>query len=94
VSRFTRQIRLREIGERGQAKLEAAEIVLGGRGEAREVERTYLRLAGARPLEAGAPGAALDVDVTSLGFRHATARAVGEGALRALTAILRILEVG
>jgi molybdopterin/thiamine biosynthesis adenylyltransferase len=47
VSRYTRQIRLREIGEGGQARLEAAEILLGGEGVARDVERAYLRLAGA-----------------------------------------------
>jgi len=80
--------------------------VLGGEGFAREIERMYLRLAGARPVEAGAvttaPAApeahaalaAHDAPVAALGLRHEAAREVGDGALRALVAIRAILGVG
>ncbi len=92
--RHTRQIRLPEIGEAGQARLASSEVVLGGRGLARDVERTYLRLAGATPREDAAGDGADEVDVSSLGLRHAAARDVGEGALRALAAVRRIVGIG
>jgi hypothetical protein len=38
-------------------------------------------------------GEAIAVDIAILGLRHAPARAVGEGALRALSAMRRVLEV-
>ncbi|HEY8080431.1 MAG TPA: hypothetical protein VIF62_40150 [Labilithrix sp.] len=85
-ARHKRQMRLAEIGERGQARLEAAEVCVGG-----DVARAYLRLAGVKVVENGEP---VSADVSSLGLRHAEARAVGEGALLALVAMRGILEVG
>ncbi len=84
--RYTRQIRLPEIGEEGQARLGAATIAPSGQGEARTVEATYLRLAGIGTVRDDEVGA-LDVDVASLGVRDPAARDVAEGALRALAAI-------
>ena len=46
--RFTRQTRLKEVGVAGQARLAAAEVPLGTRGVAAELERRYLEGAGAR----------------------------------------------
>ncbi|MBX3188664.1 MAG: hypothetical protein KF819_16725 [Labilithrix sp.] len=89
--RYGRQIRLPEIGEAGQARLAEAEIVLGGAGAAREIEATYLVRAGARVVHEG-DDAALSVDVGALGLRHAAARDVAEGALRALVGIHAALK--
>jgi hypothetical protein len=116
--RYGRQIRLAEIGEQGQERLLAAEVVLGGEGVARDVERKYLEVAGVRTREEGAAGAGAgtgtgtgtgagadadadadagadageaELDVASLGLRHEAARAVGEGALRALVAMRAVL---
>ncbi len=89
MHRHTRQIRLAEVGERGQARLEAAEVCPGGD----EIARAYLRLAGVKVVERGRVDVVDVVDVASLGLRHAAARAVGEGALRALVAMRRILLV-
>ena len=88
--RYTRQIRLAEVGDAGQEKLLAAEVRPGASGFAREVESTYLGLAGVRVTEAGARE---EVDVATLGLEHDAAREVGEGALRALAAIRAILGV-
>lgn len=85
--RFGRQLRLAEIGEAGQERLLAATVALGGAGLAREVERTYVERAGARTTE----GSTEEVDIASLELRHAAARDVGEGALRALVAMRAIL---
>lgn len=46
MNRFTRQIRLAEVGEAGQAKLTAARIEPRTQGFARTVEAMYLRAAG------------------------------------------------
>jgi hypothetical protein len=46
LNRFTRQIRLAEVGEGGQAKLSAARVALRTDGFARDVEEAYLRGAG------------------------------------------------
>jgi hypothetical protein len=88
--RYTRQVRLAEIGERGQAALAGARPALGARGFAREVERNYLALAGTVPEDDGVPAS---VDVATLGLRHEASREVGEGALRALAAMRAILGV-
>lgn len=88
--RHGRQIRLREIGEAGQARLDAAVVPLGGTGFARELEATYLRRAGPQPVD----GEARPVDVDALGLEHPAARDVGEGALRALLAIRGVLGLG
>ena len=88
MNRASRQIRLAEIGEQGQARIASSEVPLGGRGLARDIERAYLAAAGAKPVE---NGDGITVDADALGLRHAAAREVGEGALRALAAIRRIV---
>lgn len=93
TTRYGRQIRLAEIGEAGQVRLLAAAPTLGARGFAREVERAYLALAGASPVDSGAAAPA-EVDVAALGLRHDAAREVGEGALRALAALRAIVDGG
>jgi len=87
MNRHARQIRV--LGAEAQTRLAASSIVLGGRGLAREIERSYLTAAGATPSEDGEP---IEVDVDALGLRHAAARDVGEGALRALVAIRRFVD--
>lgn len=88
--RYTRQIRLPEIGEAGQARLAAAAIAPSGQGYARTIEATYLRLAGVGTVREEEVGT-LDADVSSLGVRDPAARDVAEGALRALAAIREAL---
>jgi hypothetical protein len=44
--RFTRQVRLAEVGEEGQAKLESAVVTVCGDGTPQRVEARYLRGAG------------------------------------------------
>jgi hypothetical protein len=104
-ARHGRQIRLPEVGEEGQARLEATEVVLGGADDAREVEATYLRQAGMKVREAHASASAkakakarpdekLAVEaVKALGIRDVTARDVAEGAMRALVAMRTVLGV-
>jgi hypothetical protein len=104
-ARYGRQIRLPEVGEEGQARLEASEVVLTGVGDAREVEATYLRLAGAKVREAHASASAkaraktkpeekLATDaVKTLGLRDRAAYDVADGAMRALVAMRGILLV-
>lgn len=89
--RYTRQMRLPEIGEAGQARLSAAVVAPSGRGFARTIEETYLRAAGIGRLgdDGIAPGATVDAD--ALGIRDAAARAVAEGALRALAAVRTVV---
>lgn len=86
--RYGRQRRLAEIGEAGQARLEAAVVCLAAQGFAREIERSYLDRAGPRT---GEDGLAIEVDPAILGLRHEAAREVGEGALRALAAIRKVV---
>lgn len=88
--RYTRQIRLPEIGEAGQARLAAASVAPSGQGYARTIEATYLRLGGVGAVREDETGV-LDVDGSSLGVRDPAARDVAEGALRALAAIREVL---
>jgi hypothetical protein len=93
--RYTRQIRLADVGEAGQARLEASPVVLGGTGFARWIEERYLRAAGVgRAAPDGAATAPPGVDPSVLGLRHEAAREVGDGALRALVALRRALGAG
>jgi hypothetical protein len=104
-ARYGRQICLPEIGEEGQARLEASEVVLAGEGDAREVEATYLRLAGVKVREAHGSASAkarakakpdektVAEAVKALGIRDVAARDVAEGAMRALIAMRGILGV-
>lgn len=104
-ARHGRQIRLPEVGEEGQARLEASEVVLGGAGDAREIEATYLRAAGVKVREAhpnasartrakAMPEEKTSTDaVKALGIRDPAAREVAEGAMRALVAMRTALGV-
>lgn len=88
---WERQIRLVDVGASGQEKLCAATITIGSRGFVGAIERRYALSAGMTEAEATptvAPSR-IDaaVDVTALGLRHAPARELAEGALRALAAI-------
>ncbi|GAC1524909.1 MAG: hypothetical protein NVS3B10_24090 [Polyangiales bacterium] len=106
-ARYGRQILLPEIGEAGQARLMASEVVLGGAGEARQVEAAYLARAGIRVVDDVAAEAKSRAQaladgsdklhagvLASLGLKDSEAREVGDGALRALLAMRKILGLG
>jgi hypothetical protein len=87
--RYTRQIRLPEIGEAGQARLASAEVCLTAKDEdAQALELGYLQAAGVTVVEGQRD---LAVDVDALGVKDPAAKAVAEGALRALVAIKGIV---
>lgn len=87
--RYTRQIRLPEIGESGQARLAAATVSLSAKDEDTQAfELAYLQAAGVTVVEGGRE---LMVDVDALGLKDPAARCVGEGALRALVVMKEIL---
>ena len=86
MKRYARQIRL--LGEEAQSRLSSSTVMPSGIGLAREIETRYLVAAGVSIGE----GESTSVDVDSLGLRHAAAREVGEGALRALVAMRRMLD--
>jgi molybdopterin/thiamine biosynthesis adenylyltransferase len=95
--RYGRQSRLADVGESGQAKLCAAKVAIGSSGFVRTIEHRYVVGAGMTATEA-TPTVDPDhveraANVASLGLRHAPAREVAEGALRALVAIRAALEV-
>jgi hypothetical protein len=90
--RFTRQIRLPEIGEAGQERLEAAQIALSAKdGDAQAFELGYLAAAGITVIEGQRASAVAEGAFGALGLKDPAARAVGEGALRALVAMKEIL---
>lgn len=90
--RFSRQLRLAEVGEPGQARLCAAEPAVGT-SNAATIERSYLLRAGVRRVsEAGAPLAPPPF-VHAEHFRHEHCRDVAEGAWRALGQIRAILSL-
>lgn len=102
--RYGRQIRLPEIGEAGQALLCASEVVLRGAGDARTVEASYLARAGIRVVDdVGAENKAKAkaladgseqvgaAALVALALKDSAAREVGEGALRALLAMRKVL---
>jgi hypothetical protein len=102
--RYGRQIRLPEIGEAGQARLLASEVVIAGVGDARTVEAAYVARAGMRVVDdANAEAKARAKAVTdgsdkihtatlaALGLEDSAAREVGDGALRALLAMRKVL---
>lgn len=86
--RYTRQIRLPEIGEAGQARLRMSTVPLSGDDDARAIELAYLQAAGVTVIEGDRE---LEVDVDALGLKDPAARAVGEGALRALVTMKEIV---
>jgi sulfur-carrier protein adenylyltransferase/sulfurtransferase len=104
--RHGRQIRLPEIGEAGQERLAASEVVLCGVGDAREIEAAYLARAGVRVVDdanaeikakakADANGTAKlrAAALASLGMHDSIARETADGALRALLAMREILGI-
>jgi hypothetical protein len=104
--RHGRQIRLAEIGEAGQERLNATDVVLGAVGNAREIEAAYVARSGMRVVDdaradakekakAQADGqAAVQAEVlASLGVRDPKARELADGALRALLAMRKALGV-
>ncbi|MDB4942109.1 MAG: hypothetical protein JWP97_1643 [Labilithrix sp.] len=97
-ARHGRQVRLAEVGEAGQARLEAAEVVLGGAPSlARDVSAAYLSGAGVTVLvRDGEPGEdpALLAALASLGITDPSAREVALGALRAVVVMRELLGVG
>ncbi len=95
---YTRQIRLADVGEAGQAKLCAAKVSLRSQGFARTIEQRYVVCAGMAEAESELPTidpSRVDelANVCGLGLRHAAAREVAEGALHALAAIRTALGV-
>lgn len=105
--RHGRQIRLAEIGEAGQERLRAADVVLSAAGDAREIEAAYVARAGMHVIDdeqlaakekakAQADGAAAEQAkaLVSLGIVDVKARDVADGALRALIAMRKALGVG
>lgn len=94
MSRFSRQIRLAEVGELGQARLAKAVVPLAREGFAREVEAAYLRAAGVGVREEPSPGASGAGDCPTsidLGLRHRASQEVADGAWAALVEVRRIL---
>ncbi len=102
--RHGRQIRLAEIGEAGQERLVATEVVLGAVGDAREIEATYVARSGMHVVDdaradakekaksqADGQTAARDEVLASLGIRDVKALDVADGALRALLAMRKAL---
>jgi hypothetical protein len=88
VDRYVRQRSLAQVGDAGQARIEAARYRLGAPGAATTVEREYLERAGARHFEtAGAPEL-----VHARAFRNRAARDFATGAWRALAQLRQALE--
>lgn len=87
MSRFTRQIRLADVGESGQAKLSAARVALRTEGFARTIEEAYLRAAGVNVVDGDGQLAKVD-----LGLRHTAASEVADGAFAALVTIREVLS--
>jgi hypothetical protein len=92
ANRFTRQQRLAEVGEAGQARL--------GRGSARvpagaagAVAALYLERAGVGTIVEDATPEAIAFAHAGV-FHHGETRAIGAGAWHALAETLRILEPG
>jgi len=90
--RYTRQRRLREVGDRGQARLAAACVVVEGR-EGADTEARYLERAGVREVLRDA-GTAPRPFVHAELFRNAACRSEAAAAWRALQKALAVLNEG
>lgn len=88
--RYSRQTRLREVGERGQARLAAATVLVEGR-EGAETEARYLERAGLREVRRDS-GATPRAFVHAAVFRNAACRNEAAGAWRALQKTLAVLN--
>lgn len=91
--RFSRQIRLHEVGVEGQRALAEARVVVRGEAASGGVALSYLQ-------RAGVEHACLDVEARDAPpfphqrhFRFEGARAVAEGAWQALRAVRKVLGV-
>jgi hypothetical protein len=92
VSRYTRQTRLAEVGEAGQARLLASRVELeAGTEVGRMVEHRYLEGAGIQVTGARSAGGAMPGWIAAM---DPAARDVAEGAYRALAAVKSVLEIG
>ncbi|HVJ21127.1 MAG TPA: hypothetical protein VM686_37205 [Polyangiaceae bacterium] len=88
--RYTRQRRLPEVGDAGQARLERAALAVAAGPDAL-TELAYLERAGAREILISR-WQAPEVFTHAAHFRHAPSRKLGAGSWRALRQINRILE--
>lgn len=104
--RHGRQIRLPEIGEAGQERLLATDVVLGAVGDAREIEAAYAARSGMHVVDdaradakertkqaADGQASARAVVLASLGISDPKALEVADGALRALLAMRKAVGV-
>jgi hypothetical protein len=93
VARYTRQSRLADVGERGQQRLLGTQARVPEGGLAHDIEARYLAAAGVQVVRAPREqGAALEVDPEpGHVFADPAARAVAEGARRALDVIRGVL---
>lgn len=82
VDRYTRQRRLAEVGDAGQARIAAARFSVADAPEAWS-EREYLERAGAGSVTT-VPGLEVAPFAHAAAFRYTAARRLGAGAWRAL----------
>jgi hypothetical protein len=87
-SRYARQAILPEIGEAGQARIAAATAVVRARGAAAEIAKRYLVAAGFGAVHVEE---ASDAIAPPFDARDASARAVAEGAYRALVELRKAI---
>jgi hypothetical protein len=87
--RYTRQRRLREIGDAGQARLQSAAVALGG-SEGALVELVYLHRAGVGSVTLDALGVSRPFAHGAV-FRHAASRRHASGAWRALRTLVEVV---
>jgi hypothetical protein len=87
--RYTRQRRLREIGEAGQERLLSAKLTLAG-GDAALVELVYLHRAGVGSVTLDALGTARPFAHRGV-FRHAASLRHASGAWRALRTVVELV---
>jgi hypothetical protein len=87
--RYTRQRRLREIGDAGQARLHAAKVTIGGRAGS-VVELVYLERAGVGSVTIDSLAAPRTFAHAAV-FRHDGARRHAAAAWRALRTIVEVV---
>ena len=87
--RYTRQRRLREIGDAGQERLVSAKVTLGG-GDGALVEFVYLHRAGVGSVTLDALGAPRAFPHRSI-FHHEASRRHASGAWRALRTLVELV---
>lgn len=88
--RYSRQRRLQQVGDAGQARLERASLTVAA-SPAAASELSYLSRAGARAVLISRYESPVAFAHAGF-FRHAAARELGAGAWRALRQIKAILE--